>query len=101
MFTDHMLFSGANELFWVLVTLYSFATRIRVPGLNPILLHPTPSPWAFPNIFFSRCAIAACILRAVSDRRYVAEKRIQACSRRGVKRPQIGRRKHHAELFPL
>lgn len=76
MFTDHMLFSGATELFWVLVTLYSFAMSIRVPSLNLILLHPTPGPWAFPNTYFSfsRCAVAVRILRAVSDLAYVAGK---------------------------
>ncbi len=41
MFTDHMLFSGATELFGVLVMLYSFAMSIRVKSRNPILLYPT------------------------------------------------------------
>lgn len=52
MFTDHMLFSAATELFGILVILYSFAMSIRVQILNPILVHPTPGSWAPLNTFY-------------------------------------------------
>ena len=42
MFTDHMLFSGATEMIWVLVLLDSFAVSCRIQCLNQILPHPTP-----------------------------------------------------------
>lgn len=57
MFTDHMFFSAATEMFWVLVTLMSVAMNYRVrcfnKCMNMISLHLTPgSPAPSSSISF-------------------------------------------------
>lgn len=42
MFTDHMFFSGAIGMLWVLAMLTSFAMSYRVRFQKTILLHPAP-----------------------------------------------------------
>ena len=53
MFTDHMFFSGATEMFWLLVMLTSVAASCRVQcfgkGLRKIPLHSTSGSPALSN----------------------------------------------------